>query len=267
MSKLDRVVMMTCETAFSAAARYRHHVLALGVLRGVKYAAFPGKRSAVAAAWKPSPHPVWLRPGTSDFATFKEVLREEEYNFQLDKPPNTIIDAGANIGLTAVWFSVRYPDAKIIAVEAERSNYDLLIRNVAEFPNVVPVHAALWSHRGMLAVDDPAGAGEWAFQTTELEQGAPAAHGVVESLTVRDLMTRYNFSRIDLLKVDIEGAEQEVFADPGAPDWLFDVDAIVIELHDRFRPGCSRAFFNQIVDFPVEKSNRANTFVSRRELS
>ena len=57
-------------------------------------------------------------------------------------------------------------------------------------------------------------------------------------MTMHTLMAEMNLDSIDLLKVDIEGAEKEVFEDC---DWMQRVDCLIIELHDRFKPGCSRA--------------------------
>ena len=74
-------------------------------------------------------------------------------------------------------------------------------------------------------------------------------------------MSEYDLKWVDLLKVDIEGAEKEVF---GSPDeWIGSVGAIAIELHDRFKPGCSRSFFAAVTAFPVEQTCGENVFVAR----
>lgn len=69
------------------------------------------------------------------------------------------------------------------------------------------------------------------------------ATGEVRAITVEDILERYALQRIDLLKIDIEGAELELFS-AGDLTWLDRVDCIAIELHDHFRPGCGNAFFN-----------------------
>jgi FkbM family methyltransferase len=251
------------QSAFNRALKYKHHVQALGLFSGFSSATFPTRSPLVAAIWEPCPHPIWLRSGTSDMTVFKEVLQEEEYGFNLSAPPLTIIDAGANIGLASIWFATRYPEAKIIAVEAELSNYELMVKNLAPFPNVTPLHAALWSHAGILAITEPNGTEPWAFQTAEVGADWTATRGTVESLTVSDLMSRFGFDEIDLLKIDIEGAEFDVFSDDGCVEWIEAVNAIAIELHDRFRPGCSRAFYSRVDDLKVDASRGANTFVGR----
>ncbi len=191
---------------------------------------------------------------------FFNVLVCWEYDFLPVSSPAVIIDAGANIGLASIWFASKFPDARIIAVEPENSNYGLLERNVAPFPNVTPVHAAVWSHVGTLGVEAPDDWGPAGFQTREL----PDSHRPVQRvpcLTITELMSEYDLKWVDLLKVDIEGAEKEVF---GSPDeWIGSVGAIAIELHDRFEPGCSRSFFAAVTAFPVEQTCGENVFVAR----
>jgi hypothetical protein len=69
---------------------------------------------------------------------------------------------------------------------------------------------------------------------------------------------------IDILKLDIEGAERELF-NLGAEAWLGAVGQIIIELHDRFVPGCAFAFYAKIANYPFVQSVRAdNVFINFR---
>ena len=74
-------------------------------------------------------------------------------------------------------------------------------------------------------------------------------------------MAEFGLDHVDLLKLDVEGAEIELFSD--CSGWIDSVDAIVTELHDWFRPGCTRAFYAAVTDFPLERRNGENVFVSR----
>jgi hypothetical protein len=78
-------------------------------------------------------------------------------------------------------------------------------------------------------------------------------------------MSECDCENIDLLKLDIEGAEREIF---GASDldWMARTNAIIIELHDRFRPGCEAAFFSAARRFGFEVTQRTthNVLVQRR---
>ena len=237
----------------------KEHFLVLGPYDTARYLFARQPGVLVAARWEGAPHPIWLRAGTSDIPTFLMVLDGAEYDVAVERP-SVIIDAGANIGLASIWFASRFPEARILAVEPEKSNYDLLVRNVEPYSNVTPIHAAVWTHRGTLAIDDPRQEGAWAFQTREL---ADSLHPVenVPCLSLADLISDYGLGWVDLLKVDIEGAEKEVFSSPG--EWIGSIGAIAIELHDRFKTGCARSFYAAVVDFPVEQNLGENVFVAR----
>jgi FkbM family methyltransferase len=176
-------------------------------------------------------HPVYLRVRTSDISLYKDILLRKEYDLGLkDFSPRTIVDAGANCGMATLYFANRYPNAKIIAVEPVASNYAALVKNVSAYPNVVPVHAALWNKDGKISLcstglDDD----WWAFKTYE------GGDNQVRSITMRTLMTETGIDSIDLLKMDVEGAEVEAFEQS---DWMSGVQVVVIELHDNIKPGC-----------------------------
>lgn len=179
-------------------------------------------------------NPVHIRIRTSDTSTYSDILLRGQYDFNLPFSPRTIVDAGANIGMSSIYFTHKYPEARIIAIEPEASNFELLARNVKPYSAITPIHAALWSQDGEINVSDPnpdtGPYGKWAFVTKE-GPGIP-----VRAITMRTLMVEMGIRKVDLLKVDIEGAEIEVF---GSCDWIQDIRCLVIELHDRFRFGCS----------------------------
>lgn len=208
-------------------------------------------------------NPIWLRSGTSDVSMFNEVFIEKEYDFEVGPAPRVIVDAGANIGLTSLWYSALYPEARIVAVEAELSNYELLVRNTAPYPNITAIHSALWWRPGKLEIQTPPGAGTAGFRTAERDEDRSRDDGTVDALTIPDLLVRENIETIDLLKIDIEGAEYHIFRDGRSSDWIDRVGAITIELHDRFLPGCSRAFYAATSGFPIEMRRGFTTFVSR----
>jgi FkbM family methyltransferase len=205
---------------------------------------------------------VHLRRGTSDVATYVQILVDEEYGFPLEGPPRTIVDAGANVGLASVWFALRYPHAHIVAIEPDAGNVGVLQQNCSPFPQITVVQAALWGRPGQLVLHDP-GLGPWAFQVRE---GHPSGPGeVVTGLTVGELLARrdLDLSQIDLLKLDIEGSEKEVLET--AEPWIDSVRALAVEVHDRFKPGCTRALFTATGgDFPVERHQGNVVFLARR---
>ena len=208
-----------------------------------------------------------VRLGTSDVLVFKNIFYDEEYEWHFTDPPRVVVDAGGYTGLSAAWFAGRYSDAKIIAIEPSTSNFDLLRRNTAGLPNILPRHAALWGSSGSVGLTDP-GLDAWGFRVRQPEGESHEAQDLltteqVDALTGEDVFREYSIDRIDLLKLDIEGSEVEVFASPSG--WIKGVDAICLELHDRFRPGCSRAFFAAVGGLAIEVWHSESVLVVRDE--
>jgi FkbM family methyltransferase len=245
---------------------------AFGLVRGpwlcLLSAVWPPIRGRLCRATVPgSDIKVFLRLGSSDISVFNGIFRWQEYSWDLARQPRTIIDGGAYTGLSAIYFTMRYPGVRVIAVEASQRNFELLVRNTSAFPNIVPVHAALWPKAGSLALTDP-GTGLWGLQVRDSGEpgsAAPQSGGqpgdLVRAITIDDIIRDHDLGKVDLLKVDIEGAEKELFSAPES--WLAHVDAICIELHDWFKPGCARTFFTAVADFGVEAWRGENVLVAR----
>lgn len=208
-------------------------------------------------------YPFRLRIPSSDIPTYRQVFINQEYDFSVKEQPKVIVDAGANIGLVSIYLANRYPEARIIAIEPEQSNFELLKANVAPYPRIIPVQAALWNKNEEINVIDP-GFGKWGFMTERKHPSEKSRDNVchpVMAVTVDTIMRDYHLSRIDILKADIEGAEKEVFSDPSS--WIEKVDSIIIELHDRLKEGCSRTFYCGSNGFDHEWRQGENVFLSR----
>ncbi len=195
--------------------------LALAVNRGIGRAPNPWTGGSV-----------FIRPGTTDQDVYDEIFIEKEYDIDLGTP-KFIIDAGAHIGLASVFFACRYPDAIIVAIEPEPSNFAILQMNAERHPNIRPVKAGLWSKKTHLRIENEHVA-TWSFRVVENATGDG-----IPALGVRDIMEDFKQSRIDVLKIDIEGSELEVLKH--SAEWIDDVHTMIIELHDRFQPGCTEA--------------------------
>jgi FkbM family methyltransferase len=186
---------------------------------------------------------IYLRKGTSDITVFKQVMVFDQY---AAKDPNkkkvrTIVDLGANIGLSSLNFSIKYPDARIIAVEPEKKNFDLMLKNVEGINNITCLNNAIWNRNSMLTLHDE-GKGEYGYIVGEEPD---RGFDKVKALTMDDIIEQFNIEKIDLLKIDIEGSEKELFAS-NYESWLPRVDRIIIELHDWYRPGCASSFFRAV---------------------
>jgi FkbM family methyltransferase len=110
---------------------------------------------------------------------------------------------------------------------AQRNSSD----GVTSLPNITPIHAAVWGSEGFISTADPlpGRSDHWGFTVS-------SKPGDVRAITIRSLMRDFGIDHIDLLKMDIEGAEIEVFE---ACDWQDRLHSIVIDLHDSLKPGCS----------------------------
>jgi FkbM family methyltransferase len=175
--------------------------------------------------------PVYCRPHTTDVNVFNQVLLRREYRC-LDnvRDPALIIDCGANVGYSAAYFLSRFPRAYLVAVEPDPGNFEMLRTNLRPFVGRCQVVcSAVWSYPARVALAEASlGAGqEWARQVRPAQPDDLTAFSATD---VGTLLRNSGFDRISILKVDIEGAEADVFAH-GYAGWLSKVDNLVIELH------------------------------------
>lgn len=146
---------------------------------------------------------------------------------------------GANIGAFSIVASLK-SNATIYAVEPENENYKILKLNTEGFDGIIPIQAGIWSHKVKLKVV-PYETGFWGFTVEESEDGN------VQAIGIQDLMEDYKINTIDLLKVDIEGAEVQMLS--GKCAWLESVKCLIIETHDRKREGCTKIVDEKMNEF------------------
>lgn len=188
------------------------------------------------------PCALFLRTRTSDEWTYEQVFVDREYDLPLPVEPRVIVDCGANVGYAAAYFAHRYPQARVVAVEPDAQNFAVLVRNARLFGRrIEPLRAALWNADERIVLQDP-GLGAWGLRTVRAVPEQVDA--TVDAVTMESLLRRLGLEAIDLLKVDIEGAECELFEHP-AP-WIQRVRIMAVELHDRFRPGCTDALMHAV---------------------
>jgi FkbM family methyltransferase len=151
-----------------------------------------------------------------------------------------IIDAGANIGASAVYFMIAYPNALVVALEPEVGNFGLLLKNTAGL-KVETLNAAISSTNGRARVFDP-GEGAWGYRTKLISDDDIRTDGVPR-VTVNDIYNSHSSGLFPFIaKIDIEGAEFDLFS--GSTEWVERTPLIIIELHDWLLPksGISRPF-------------------------
>jgi FkbM family methyltransferase len=195
--------------------------------------------------------PFTFRPGTSDVIVLRKVFLESEYDLPFPIPVRTVVDAGAHIGAATVFYHYHFPDARILAIEPEESNFNLLRENIETIPGVVAIQAALWPSEEQLWIQDTA-VGKWAFQvsTTPSSSGVP-----VPSITPQKIFEKLHVDQIDILKLDIEGAELDLFAS-GTGQWLSRIRCLVLELHDWRRPGCAQSLYLALQSYNFQQEVR-----------
>lgn len=183
---------------------------------------------------------LFIRTGTADLGIAMKWLIDELYNNIKSPNPSVIMDAGAHIGASAIFFSKKYPNAKIYAIEPEQENYENLLRNIEKRKNIIPIKAAIWGHNETRTIRDRL-TGSWGFTIEETGNKTTSTDQQVDCITIESLMNEYNLQFIDILKMDIEGAEKAVFET--SDSWIERVGIIAAELHDRICVGCEKAFY------------------------
>lgn len=201
-------------------------------------------------------HPILLRDNKADKITFKEIFMRKEYAVALPASfkPEFIIDGGANIGFTSIFFANRYPTARILSIEPDADNFKSLVENITPYGTITPVQSALWHRREEIHIVDR-GYGERGFM---IERDAVGT--TLQAVSLVDLMNEYKLPHIDILKMDIEGSEKEVFEE-GYDYWLPRTKCLIVELHDRMKPGCSKALFKALVQYDFSMSIRGENLV------
>ncbi len=175
----------------------------------------------------------------SDFYwTFVEIFIEEDYYFATNNPRPRIIDCGANIGIATLYFKWLYPKAEIVAFEIEPDNIKIYEKNIEsnKLKNVTLHKKAVGGHSGPVILYGNRRAGT--ISTTLLDEQVKKdqsyeAHCVEVDMV---LLSNYIHERIDFLKMDIEGAESDVFVDLSETGTLKYVENTTLEFH-RFSSG------------------------------
>jgi len=185
------------------------------------------------------PTPLLCRYGTSDGGAFHQVFIEQEYAVIGNSDPKLIIDCGAYVGYSSAYFLARFPNARVIAVEPDGSNFEMLCRNLSAYGDrVQALRSAIWSRvTGLKVVKGQYRDGRaWTTQVREcLDDEKPD----VMATSIGDLLERAGYDRVDILKMDVEGAEAIVFGEHYEA-WIDRVGTFAIELHNEW---CQKVFF------------------------
>lgn len=213
---------------------------------------------------------VYIRPCSTDLDLLIEFFAKvtcggenREYDIEFEKNADDvkyILDCGANIGLFSLLYAKRYPSAKIIAVEPEYENYKVLCMNAKRNSNIIVLQNAIWNQDAVLKII-PRDTGAYGFMVQECEDG----FGDVEGISINYLMEKYDFPRIDILKMDIEGSELEVIT-RDSTEWLNKTGILILETHERIKAGSEKKIEKELLvnnDYVEGKSNGENRIFYR----
>jgi FkbM family methyltransferase len=182
-----------------------------------------------------------LRKNSSDFQVFQQIMIDEEYDaviqiLQKNKIEiKTMVDCGANVGLSTLYLKAKYPEAKIIALEADVNN-TIAFENNVNINSLKQIHVLnneIWtSNKPLIVKKDFRDGNNWSFT---VEESNSSENYDVQGINFDYLIKKYDLKSIDFLKIDIEGGERFLF--DGKHDLtsiLSITKCIAIEIHDEF---------------------------------
>jgi FkbM family methyltransferase len=186
-------------------------------------------------------HRLAVRPCDSDPFVLVQIFTKREYDarpfwmtrlntvaagMRTSGRVPVIVDAGANVGYSALYLADHFPDAVVVAVEPDPECVAQIRANCAANQRIRVVHAALWSHGDGVDLTNR-DEGSWANRVVD--------GGNTPSVTLESILTEVVGAAPFLLKLDIEGAETEVCR--ASPHLLSRFACIMIEPHDWMLPG------------------------------
>lgn len=180
----------------------------------------------------------YLRPSSTDKSVFASVFLQNQYDVPINFEPASIVDLGANIGLSAIYFAERFPNAQIVGLEPDKENFEIAQRNTESYKNIELFNKGVWNKEAYIDIVD-ANSRKDAFMVVETASPTSAS---IEAVSIGHIMQQQEWKTIDILKIDIEGSEKELFAENIEP-WLPYAKLIFVEVHDHMRMGSSRSVF------------------------
>lgn len=154
--------------------------------------------------------------------TLQEIWVDQIYNFQSTSLSPRIIDCGANIGLSVLFWKHLYPMSQIIAFEPDPETFNLLETNINQFDyrHINLINAAVWCTESVMNFQNDHSVGGALVFSNHNARCIP-----VQTVRLRD----YLYQHVDMLKIDIEGAEYEVLVD--CKEQLKNVEYLFVEYH------------------------------------
>jgi FkbM family methyltransferase len=173
----------------------------------------------------------------------KDAISKTAYEWIKNGITPIIIDAGANVGYSSIFFARSFPMAQVIAIEPDVKSYQILNINCCDLKRIISINAALWSHgNGVRLIDGDKGS--WSNSVLD--------NGTTPSIQLERALALVSNARPLIIKLDIEGAEREVIE--ASAETIKSAPCLLIEPHDFMLPGagCLSPLFNAIAGKKVD---------------
>lgn len=223
---------------------------------------------------------IYLRDCIADHATFWQCLVKNQYDFkhfpqsdrlnaEYNKLVNSgqtplIIDCGGNIGLASFWYANRFPEAKIVVIEPDQKNLEVLKLNLNCFGDrIVILKGGIWNEEGFLKISNPeSGPAAYRLETVDNE-----SDDSIRCYTVTEICEMVNIDKAFIVKIDIEGSQKHLFKDN--TEWVKNTNLITLELDDWLLPwqGTSRNFFSCLSQYPFDYLLNGESILCFRDFS
>jgi len=212
---------------------------------------------------KDCPFPLYYRVHSTDINVLQQIFLSGEYDCAaFERGVEFVVDCGANIGCASAFFLNRYPGSRVVAIEAELRNFEMCRRTLGPYGSrACAIHGAVWPASEPLTVvrGESEQVKEWAFSVRPCREGEPKE---IEGISLNDVVESSPKKRIDLLKIDIEGGERELFAN-GFESWLSRTRTIVIETHG---PECREVFLRAIMPYGFKIQETEYVTIARQSV-
>lgn len=136
---------------------------------------------------------------------------------------------GANAGFSTLLFKLLWPDAVVVAVEPDPGNFQALVTQTRSLQGVHVLNAGLWGRRARIGQTGDHGAWGRVFKEFPLWK-----RGGMQAYPVTHIAKQFGIEAFDFVKIDIEGAEGQVFAPNADVSWVPHAKVISLEVHDYF---------------------------------
>jgi FkbM family methyltransferase len=177
----------------------------------------------------------YCRYNRADEITFLQVFRDQDYNVGHLVRGKELVELASKLGenASAIFFAESFPQAKVIVVEPDKGNFDVLLRNINSLKQVTPICGAVAQEDGWVVIEnpnfDPNG-----FRTKSVN----ISEGAIQAYAISSLVKQVGGIPF-LLKIDIEGAEDVLFA--GNFDSIKEFPIVAVEIHDWMLPNSANS--------------------------